>query len=135
MIFEYKAIQKDGHMTTGTQEAEDSHVLAKTLKEEGLVLISAHEKKKGPKGFSFSLKGFKMTERIAFARNLGSMLDAGLALSRALEVISRQTKKVKTKAIIDEINAKVKGGKLVQHGTGGLPEDLQLAFRIHGTSR
>jgi type IV pilus assembly protein PilC len=128
MIFEYKALQKDGRMTTGSKEAENSQVLAKTLKDEGLVLISAHEQRKGPKGFSLSLRGFKMTERIAFARNLGSMLDAGLALSRALEVLSRQTKNTKTKAIIDEINEKIKQGSSFSTALEAYPKIFNSLF-------
>jgi type IV pilus assembly protein PilC len=128
MIFEYKAIQKDGQMTTGSKDAENSQVLAKTLKEEGIVLISAHEMRQGPKGVSLSLRGFKMTERIAFARNLGSMLDAGLALSRALEVLSRQTKNTKTKAIIDEINTKVKEGSAFSAALEAHPKIFNTLF-------
>ncbi len=128
MIFEYKAIQKDGKMTEGSREAVDSPTLARTLKEEGIVLISAHEKRKGPKGFSLSFRTFKMTEKIAFARNVGSMLDAGLSLSRALEVIARQTKNTKTKAIIVDINEKVKAGSSLSIAMESHPKIFNSLF-------
>ncbi len=109
MIFEYKAIDKDGHITNGDKEANDSLAVGKLLKEEGLVVISIHEKSKR-KAFSLSFSAFKLTEKISFARNIGSMLEAGLALSRALEVISRQTRNTKTRKIIDQINQDIKAG-------------------------
>lgn len=110
MIFEYKALQKDGHITTGDKEATDTQAAAKSLKDEGLVVVSIHEKRKKSVGFSLSFSSFKMTEKISFARNVGSMLDAGLALSRALEVIGRQTRNTKTKKVIDQINQSIKSG-------------------------
>ena len=108
MKFFYKALRQDGSAMDGEQEAEDSQVLARTLKEQGLILISTHKKKSG--GLSFSFSVFKMHEKITFTRNLSTMLDAGLALSRALEVIARQTRNQRTKKVIEGINQKVKTG-------------------------
>lgn len=110
MLFTYKALQKDGHIIDGEKESENPQELAKALKDEGLVLISTREKNKSKLSISFSFSTFKMHEKITFARNLGSMLDAGLALSRAMEVIARQTKNPKTRGIIENINEKVKTG-------------------------
>ncbi len=110
MLFTYKALQKDGHIIDGEKESENPQELAKALKDEGLVLISTREKNKSKLSMSFSFSTFKMHEKITFARNLGSMLDAGLALSRAMEVIARQTKNPKTRGVIENINEKVKTG-------------------------
>lgn len=110
MLFTYKALKKDGHITEGEKQAENPLELTKTLKDEGLVLISTHEKKNKKLELSFSFSVFKTHEKISFARNLGSMLDAGLALSRALEVISRQTKNPRTRKVIEDINEKIKSG-------------------------
>ncbi len=110
MIFEYKAIDKDGHITTGDKEGNDTQAISKIIKDEGLVVISIHEKAKKRSNFSLSFSAFKTTEKISFARNIGSMLDAGLALSRALEVISRQTRNTKTRKVIDKINEDIKAG-------------------------
>jgi type IV pilus assembly protein PilC len=128
MIFEYKALQKDGKIAEGSREAVDTPTLARNLKEEGIVLISAHEKRKGPKGFSLSFRAFKMTEKIAFARNIGSMLDAGLSLSRALEVIARQTKNTKTKAVIEQINEKIKAGSSLSSALEEHPKIFNSLF-------
>ncbi len=128
MLFTYKALQKDGHITEGDRESESVQVLTKTLKDEGLVVVSAHEKKKGGMQLSFALSGFKMHEKISFARNLGSMLDAGLALSRSLEVIARQTKNPKTKKIIVEINEKIKTGSSFSTALESYPKTFNSLF-------
>jgi len=129
MIFEYKAIQKDGHITTGEKEGVDSPTVARTLKEQDLVVISIHEKsKKKNMNFSLSFSAFKTQEKITFARNLGSMLEAGLALSRALEVISRQTKNIKTRKIIDQINQKIKSGSSFSVALEAYPKIFNSLF-------
>jgi type IV pilus assembly protein PilC len=128
MLFTYKALQKEGHIIDGEKESENPQSLAKALKEEGLVLISTHEKKKRKIELSFSFSAFKMHEKITFARNIGTMLDAGLALSRALEVISRQTKNPKTKKIIIEINEKIKSGSSFGSALGDYPKIFNSLF-------
>lgn len=110
MLFEYKAIQKDGQITTGEKEGVDSLVVAQTIKDEGLTIISIHEKRKLNKNISLNFRAFSTHEKIMFARNVASMLEAGLALSRTLEVIARQTKNQKTKGVIEDINNRIKKG-------------------------
>jgi len=110
MLFEYKAIQKDGKIITGEKEGSDSFSISQTIKDEGMTVISIHEKKKKNIGFSLKFKAFSTHEKIMFARNISSMLEAGLALSRSLEVIARQTKNSKTKAVIENINEQIKKG-------------------------
>lgn len=128
MIFEYKALQKDGHLTTGEKEGSDSQVIAKLLKDEGLVVISIQEKTKRKKEFSLSFRAFKMVEKISFARNIGSMLEAGLALSRALEVIGRQTKNTKTRKVIEDINQKIKEGSSMSTALEAHPKIFNSLF-------
>lgn len=110
MLFEYKALKKDGEILTGEREGTTSNEVTNILKEEGLVIISIHEKNKKIKNLSLNFRAFGAHEKIMFTRNIASMLDAGLALSRALEVIARQTKNTKTKKVIEEINARIKTG-------------------------
>lgn len=128
MIFEYKALQKDGNIISGEREGNESQAVIKILKDEGLVIISIKEKTKKIKSLSFSLSAFRTNEKISFARNVGSMLDAGLALSRTLEVISRQTSNRKTKKIIDEINQSIKSGIAFSTALEAYPQIFNSLF-------
>lgn len=128
MIFEYKAIQSEGKIVTGEKEAPDPASATRTLKEEGFAVISVHPKTKIKKSFSFSFSAFKTHEKITFARNISSMLEAGLALSRALEVIARQTKKVKTREIIEKINEKIKSGSSFSGALESYPKIFNSLF-------
>lgn len=128
MLFTYKALQKDGHITEGERESESVDALTKSLKTEGLVVVSAREKSRHSLEFNFSFGTFKMVEKITFARNLGSMLEAGLALSRSLEVIARQTKNTGTKKIIIEINEKIKTGTAFSVALEAYPKVFNSLF-------
>jgi type II secretory pathway component PulF len=128
MIFEYKAINKDGAIIKGEKESSDTMAASRTLKEEGLIVISIEPKKKKVASFSISFSAFKTVEKITFARNIGSMLDAGLALSRTLDVISRQTRNTKTKRIIDDMNQKIKAGTSFSTALESYPKVFNSLF-------
>lgn len=128
MIFEYKIINKEGKITTGEKEGGDIMQVTDTLKEEGFSVVSVMPKSKKPTSFNFSLKAFKTHEKITFAGNISSMLEAGLALSRTLEVISRQTRNIKTKKIIEEINQKIKAGSTFSSALENYPKIFGSLF-------
>lgn len=110
MIFEYKAVTKEGKMVSGEKEGLDSNSAIQNIKDEGLTVISINEKVVKKLNFSISFGSFNTHEKIIFARNVASMLGAGLALSRALEVITRQSKNAQTKSVVTDINNKIKKG-------------------------
>lgn len=94
--FIFKAKKLSGEIYKGEKDANDRYELYKILKDQGEEVIEFKEKK-DRKGFNFNISislfdRVKTIEKINFARNLGAMLEAGLALSRALVVIERQSK-------------------------------------------
>jgi len=111
-----------GQEVAGAREAVDRFALARELRNEGLVVVTASEQTSGGGGWlvakvfsSFSFLRVRMKDRIIFAGNLGSMLSAGLSLSRSLSVLSRQTSSKYFRQVIVEIGEKInKGGSLSQ---------------------
>src|SRR3989344_7226602 len=101
--FSYVAVKTDNSQVEGTREATDRFVLARALRAEGLTVIKVEEIKEGRKnGFSFGdiFGRVKTKDKIVFAGALSSMIGAGLSLSRAMEVIERQTSNKKFKAVV-----------------------------------
>jgi len=113
--FKYKAQKTTGELYENTLEAESKFELYEHLHQEGGTLVSYEEVGKSfAKNFEKINSLFskvKLQQKILFARNLGAMLDAGLALSRALSVMERQTKNKKFKSVITDISDMINKGQ------------------------
>ena len=113
MRFQYRARNKEGEEITGAREAADDLSLSRAMRAEGLTLILAKSiGKKAPlMDFLNSLfTRVKVRDKITFADNLGSMIGAGLSLSRALDVIERQSSNTRFKELVKSIAHKVRNG-------------------------
>jgi len=110
----YTAKSLKGETKTGILSAKDTHQLAQELKSRDLILINAQlDKPKSRVGLSISLPflgGVSLTEKMMFARNLQVMIAAGLPLSKCLSILSDQTKNLKLKAAVVDIQDKVNKG-------------------------
>ncbi len=110
--YTYKAqLMATGGEMEGTAEAADKFELAKNIKGEGKLLLTATEITSG--AFNMDkinsyLSRVQLREKILFARNLATMIQAGLPLSRALAIFLKQTQNPKfrevLRSVIDDIN-------------------------------
>jgi len=113
----YTAKSLQGESQTGTTEAKDEHQLARTLRQQGLILIRAElEEEKGLKKKKFEISlpllgGVSLVEKMMFTRNLQVMIAAGLPLPRALEALAFQTKSQKFKKALFGIKEEITKGK------------------------
>ncbi|MCC2630349.1 MAG: pilus assembly protein PilC, type pilus assembly protein PilC [Candidatus Paceibacter sp.] len=117
MKFNVKLVDAKGEHRDEVLEASDTPTLYAQARDRGETLISAIEitdKKKA--GFNFSFRRIKVTDKINFAQNLSSMMDAGLAVSRALAVIEKQTKQARFKQVVQNINKSISQGKTLSDG-------------------
>lgn len=130
MKFSYKSVAASGEVEEGIREADDQFALARDLKAEGKTLITAEESNKESVGsrFNISFGGVKLADKITFAKNLGAMVDAGLALSRALSVMERQTKSKKFKKILVALSAYVEKGSALSEALAKFPETFSPLF-------
>lgn len=110
----YTAKSFQGEGRTGILEAKDEHQLARILRQEGYILISANleeeEKKKFEIPFPF-LGGVSLTEKMMFTRNLRIMIAAGISLPRALETLASQSKSKKFKGALLNIAEEITKGR------------------------
>jgi type IV pilus assembly protein PilC len=107
------AMKKGGEKYETTLEGENKYALYDIIRAEGGTLISAEEVKTKQAGklFSMNFGRIKARDKIFFARNLGTMLEAGLSVSRALAVMEKQAKNKKLKSILNDITKSISGGK------------------------
>lgn len=133
--FIYRAKTADGKEEKGKAEAKDQYALYHDLKAKGLALIFVEEKKDGAgdTDSGFHIPGLtagkvKMREKITFAQNISSMLEAGLSLSRIFIVMEQQVKNKYFKKIIGEIANEVSAGKTFSEALSAYPKIFPKLF-------
>ncbi len=131
MHFKFKAIKSNGIKYEGTRQSHDKFTLYAEIKAEGDTLITAQEIFKTTSTFS-KLDGLinkvPVHQIIIFAKNLGSMLDAGLPLSRALAVLEKQVKNSKLKSTTNAISLDIKTGKTLSESLASHPRTFSKLF-------
>jgi type IV pilus assembly protein PilC len=133
MKFLVKAINAAGTPYTVTIDAKDRAELYEQFHSRGEAFISATEARESPLLSIFSFmrlfaSGVKLHEKIIFAKNLSAMLGAGLALSKALSVLDRQTKNKKFKAVIAALNEEIRRGGTLSSGLSKYPAVFPAVF-------
>jgi type IV pilus assembly protein PilC len=112
--FIFKARKASGEVYKGEKDANDHYELYKILRDQGEEVVEFKEKRSS-KGFNVNLSisffdKVKTIEKINFARNLAAMLEAGLALSRALVIIERQSRSKTFKKVVSNLIQEVDKG-------------------------
>ena len=119
MEFEYTAITKSGQRSTATIQAQTAAAAGHLLKEQGLLPLSVSPVKKS--SIFASLKQFttiSLDEKIGFVENLSIMLKSGIPLTRAMQILVKQSSNMRFKAILSDIAAQVEGGKSLAEALG-----------------
>lgn len=130
--FRYTAEKADGELYKGVAEARDRFDLYQVVRNEGAHIISFSEEK-GIRPWDMAYWNSKFAkvgeyEKILFARNLGAMLGAGLALTRALSVIERQMKNPRLSGIISQVASDVRRGEALHVALGKSPKTFSKLF-------
>lgn len=114
--FHYTAQSESGETYERTVEAKDRFGVYAHIRKEGGVVIDIKEESTDTffgklwSAVQGVLGSVRESEKIIFARNLGTMLKAGLSLSRALEALKRQSSNKKLTAVLENVNADVTKG-------------------------
>ena len=100
----YRAKTRDGSNIEGSIVADTTDEATAQIKKQDLILLSLDKEKKGGSLEISFLSIIKLEDKMIFARNLAVMIDAGLSLPRALDIISTQTKNTKFKDAIKSMS-------------------------------
>lgn len=133
----FTAKSQKGRSYSNTREARDRQELARMLRQEGYVLISAIEEEASKRKFEISkflksgiplLSNVSSKEKIMFTRNLQVMISAGIALPQALKTLSLQAKNKKLKKTLLEIIESVIKGKTFSESLARHPSVFSELF-------
>ena len=110
--FSYTAMDAKGAATSGEIEGDNKGAVASTLRNRGLTVLDLNEVKKGLGQLDImapfqTIKGKDLT---VFSRQFSTMINAGLAMLRALTVLEEQTENPKLAKIIGEVRGDVEAG-------------------------
>lgn len=129
--YTFKARKRNGEIYVGTNDAADRYAIYRMLHDAGDELISytEHRGLDLKKIFTFKLAfGVKTHDKIIFARSLGSMIEAGLPLSHALDVLERQTRSVILKKTIKKISEAISKGEMFSQALAEHPKIFSHLF-------
>jgi type IV pilus assembly protein PilC len=126
--FQYTVRDATGAIRTGTSEAENQDVLKRRLQEQGFsvndVKQTAAKQRKTGGGFG----KVKLKDLSIFCRQFSTMVDAGVSLVRALDVLGEQTQSPKLKRIIREIQVEVESGQTLSKSMAKYPKVFSHLF-------
>jgi type IV pilus assembly protein PilC len=110
--FEYKVRDKAGKLKTGTLDAESQAQVAQKLKQMGYAPLSVVEKNTGlNKEISFGgKKKVKLKDLAVFSRQFATMINSGLSLLRALNILAEQTENKELARILGEVRNDIETG-------------------------
>ncbi|MEK7610643.1 MAG: type II secretion system F family protein [Patescibacteria group bacterium] len=132
MKFKYRGRKISGEEASGTRDSQDKFTLAREMRAEGVTLISAEPEGKlahrgGLAGLNF-ISRVRLRDKIIFASSLGSMISAGLTLSRALNVLERQTRQPAFKKIIQSLEEAIGAGSSFHGALMSFPDVFPPLF-------
>ena len=110
--FRYSAKDKTGRTVTGVLESADERTLLEILRRQELIVISIKQERKKEKiSFYLDFGGkIKLSELVLFVRQLATMIDSGIPLVQALDILSEQIEHREFKAIVATIKKDVSTG-------------------------
>ncbi len=127
--YAYTVRDSSGQTRTGTSEAETVDILRRRLQEQGFTVAdikqtSAARKKQAGAGWG----RVKLNDLAIFCRQFSTMVDAGVGLVRALDVLGEQTSNPKLRRIIVEVQQEVEAGQSLSKALSKYPKTFSTLF-------
>lgn len=107
-LYSYEAADRSGKKTRAKVEAADEAALKAELAKQGLIPLLIEPARKAG---GLSLKRVTRKDLLVFTQELGSLLDAGLQLDRALFVLAEHAEKESLRGVVKEICIDIQRGQ------------------------
>ena len=111
--FTYSARDNNGKVIEGKLEARDAQAVAEILQDRGLIVVNIKEKKSLDleELSQINIGGVPMKDKVVFMRQLATMVNAGLPLTRGLQIMEQQITNPLFKKTISDVKVSVEAGK------------------------
>lgn len=117
--FIYTAKTKEGELQKGEVEAENESAAAKVLMSRELTPVSVFRED----GQSLNLfNRISAKDKALIARQLATMVNAGLPIAQSLKTLQEQIQKTKIKKVLEQVSGDVEGGATLSSSFARFPE-------------
>ena len=125
LTYEYKVRDSSGSIKSGKLEADSPSTVATKLKTMGYAPVSITESKanKGMgKAISFGKKKVTLKDLSVFSRQFATMVNSGLSLLRALNILVDQTENKELARVLGEVRNDIETGNSLSSGMAKHPD-------------
>lgn len=143
--YSYTAKSQDGETKEGFVEAKDKIEVARSLRREGLVPLTikiSGTDKESREGNNIlrqivkfdinrlldSIRGVSLADKMMFSRHLAVMISAGVPLTKALNVLGRQSRNYKFKRAITKVEEEIREGKTLSDALSKHPNIFSILY-------
>jgi len=123
----YKAKDESGKSFSGVLEADNKKELRKKLRSSGYYVVSIAVKK--TKNSGLFKKKVSLDVLIMFTHQLTSLLEAGLPILMALDILWRQITHPRMQVVISQIKNKLNSGGSISEAVDDFPDVFPLMYR------
>lgn len=130
-LYRYAAKDKTGKSLGGVIEALDPKTLSANLRKQGFIVISIKPEKvkeTGPGLLSFGKAKIKTQELVLFSRQLATMLEAGIPLVQAFDILAEQIDSPAFRKVMQEVRREVTSGSPFHEAIRKHPEAFSPLF-------
>jgi type IV pilus assembly protein PilC len=127
--FSYTVRDSAGQTRSGTSEAENAEILRRRLQEQGFTVADITQTAGGKKRAAGGGWGrVKLGDLSIFCRQFSTMIDAGVSLVRALDVLAEQTQNPKLRRMLIDIQQEVESGQTLSKAMSKYPKTFSNLF-------
>lgn len=128
--FTYTILKNNGQKEQGTVTASSLSAASHQLKEQGLAPIELVETKVAwnPLAFLMSLRSIPLGEKLVFVENLQLLLKSGVPVSRAMQILAKQTKNRRFITVLSALQHGVESGRQLNEVMSEYPKVFSDIF-------
>lgn len=131
--FLYEAIDSEGKMVKGTIDAENQRVVINKLREMRYTVKSITERSSSNVqtdllAYVDRFRKVNQQSLTIFSRQFATMINAGLAMVRCLDILSQQTEDKKLQEVLIAVRKDVEGGSTLSNALGKYPHVFSTLY-------
>lgn len=125
--FKYVAKNQQGKTVSAILKSKDKTSLMDLLRKRGLIIISIEEARE--RGFRGATKvKVKMDDLVVFSRQLATMVDSGIPLVQALDVLAEQIQKPGFRGVVASLRDNIETGSSLSEALSRHPQIFSVLF-------